>query len=359
MGIKKIDGHKIGPLGALSLVVANMVGTGVFTSLGYQVKDIKSGFAILCAWFLGGMVAITGALCYAEISTLLKRSGGEYNYLSEIYHPALGFLAGWISFIAGFAAPICAVGMAIGVYSESFIPFLSPLQISALCIVLVTSIHLVGVKESEIFLNIFTALKIFLILIFCTLPLFADQFVPTGISFAPTGADMGQIFKASFAVNLVYVYYSYSGWNASAYVAGIIKDPNKNLPLSLLLGTIFVIVIYLIINWVFLIVAPMHELAGKLDIGHVVANKLFGANGARLASALISLSLISTLSALILLGPRVAETIGEDYPLFQKLSNKNKKGSPYLAVVLQSTIALLLLFTTTYEFVGSHKPCGT
>ena len=193
----------------ITLVIANMIGTGVFTSLGYQVGPIPSGFAILVLWAVGGVVAICGAFTYAEISTTLKKSGGEYYYLGKIFHPALGFISGWISLLVGFAGAISAVALAIGEYSSTMLGV--PTKIIAIsAIVLVSTIHWFGVKAGGIAQNILTSTKLLLIAFFCIAPFFVTSVPLSGISFLPQPGDGHLIFSSGFAQALVYVLYAYT-----------------------------------------------------------------------------------------------------------------------------------------------------
>lgn len=339
---------------ALSVVVANMIGTGVFTSLGFQVGPLPSAFTILLLWLIGGLVALAGAFTYAEISTTIKRSGGEYTYLGKIYHPALGFASGWISIFAGFAAPICAVAMTIGSYFAPVLGLESESQImmvSAFSIILLSAVQLLGVKKGGNVQNALTAIKLLFILFFCISPFFVTGFTPSGVSFMPSSGDFDLIGSDAFAISLVYVYLAYSGWNASAYIAGNLDKPKKSLPFSLIGGTLIVTVLYLVINAMFLYVSDFNELNGQLDVGNVVAMKLFGPDFGKLFSGLFSLALISSLSAMIIAGPRVTETMGEDHKIFKVMTRKNKGGAPYPAIILQAAIALILLYTSTFEDV--------
>ena len=199
---------KYGLFAATALVVSNMVGVGVYTSLGFQVADIQSFSAIIYLWIIGGVIALTGALCYAEISTTLKKSGGEYYYLSEMFHPALGFVGGWVSLLVGFAAPMCAISIAIGKYSASafgvdysqFIPFG--------ILLIMTLLHLLGVRFTEWFQNGFTTLKIILIMIFIGIMFSFDSAQEINLNLSPQAKDWSDIFSTPFYVSLVYVYFS-------------------------------------------------------------------------------------------------------------------------------------------------------
>lgn len=271
----------------IALVIANMIGTGVFTSLGYQVGPLPSGFVILMLWLLGGVVALSGALVYAEISTTLKRSGGEYYYLGEIFHPLLGFLSGWMSTLVGFAGAISAVALAIGSYSAVLIG-LNEKWVAVASILLISFVHLFGVKTSGWTQTLLTGIKLSLIAFFCIAPLFFAGESLSGISFLPQPGDWDMMLTPGFAVSLVFVVYAYTGWNAAAYIAGNLENPAKNLPRALLAGTVIVVVIYLALNAMFLFVADFNELNGQNDVGNIVAIKLFGVRIGQIFSGPIS-----------------------------------------------------------------------
>ncbi len=331
---------------AIALVIANMIGTGVFTSLGYQVGPLPSGFAILVLWLLGGVVAWCGALTYAEIATTLERSGGEYLYLTKIYHPTLGFVSGWISTVAGFGGAISAVAIAIGSYASLLTP-LPEKVVSVSCIIVISAVHLLGVKTGGRMQTVLTSIKLFLILFFCVAPFFVQD-VRSGISFLPQPGDLKLIFSSHFAVALVFVVYAYTGWNAAAYIAGNLENAKTSLPKALLFGTITVIVAYLALNGMFLLTTPMSELANQNDVGNVVAGKLFGPAIGQVFSALFSVALLSTLSAMTIAGSRVTEAMGEDYPQLGFLARKNRYSMPYWAVILQASWAVFLVCVSTF-----------
>jgi len=332
---------------AVALVIANMIGTRVFTSLGFQVGPLPSGFVILMLWLLGGIIALSGAFTYAEISTTLKKSGGEYHYLGKIFHPALGFVSGWMSIIVGFAGAISAVAIAIGEYSSVMLG-ISAKAIGVAAIVLIATIHWFGVKAGGTAQNILTGTKLSLIVFFCIAPFFVD--VPkSGISFLPHPGDWQLITSSGFAVSLVFVVYAYTGWNAAAYIAGNLENPVKNLPRALILGTLTVAIVYLSLNTMFMYSATFAELNGVNDIGNVVANKLFGARAGAVFSALFSFALLSTLSAMTIAGPRVTEAMGEDYPLMRSFSKKNRYGMPYLSIIVQAAWSVFLVLVSSFK----------
>ncbi|MBX2915817.1 MAG: amino acid permease [Cyclobacteriaceae bacterium] len=332
---------------AIMLVIANMIGTGVFTSLGYQVGPLPSGFVILVLWLVGGVVALSGAFTYAEIATTLKRSGGEYLYLAKIFHPALGFLSGWMSAIVGFAGAISAVAIAIGAYATEALGISTEL-IAVAAIILVSTIHWFGVKTGGIAQTILTTLKLSLIAFFCVTPFFVADSSAT-VNFLPQPGDLNLILSSGFATSLVFVVYAYTGWNASAYIAGNLENPKRNLPLSLVAGTGIVVVIYLLLNAMFMYSAPFTELDGQNDIGNVVAYKLFGEKVGFVFAGIFSVALLSTLSAMTIAGPRVTEAMGEDYGLLKIFTRKNKYEMPYLAILAQGAWAIFLVLVSSFK----------
>lgn len=344
-----------------------MIGTGVFTSLGFQVAGFEeigqpSGFSYVLFWILGGIFALCGALSYAELGAAMPRSGGEFHYLSKIFHPSVGFLSGWISATVGFAAPIALAGMALGKYFSSVMAGgtstevegveLQTKVIAGVVILLVTFVHLQNLKLGSVFQNIFTVLKVFLIIALIFAGIILAE--PTGFSFLPGPNDGEAILSAPFAIGLVYVMYSYSGWNASTYIASEIKDPDKNLPRSLFIGTAVVMVLYILLNMVFLYATPIEDLSGVLEVGYVAAASIFGEKGGTIFGLLISFALISSISSMVWAGPRVTQVIGEDIPFFKVLAKKNKEGIPYIAMIMQLIIALVLALSSTFEAVINY-----
>jgi len=334
---------------ATAIVVADMVGVGVFTSLGFQVADITSPFSLLLLWIVGGIVAICGAFCYAELAAMLPRSSGEYNFLRRIYHPAFGFVAGWLSATVGFAAPIALAAMAFGIYFKSIIPGAPPLLLGFCVTWLAALVHLAGVRFGGAYHNAWTALKLILIVVFIIAGFALGD--TQQISFAPRAVDLVHIGGAPFAISLVFVMYSYSGWNAATYIGGELRDPARNLPRALFFGTAIVIVLYVALNAVFLATTPMQELAGQLDVAIIAGKHVFGSLGGRILGALICLGLVSSVSAMTWIGPRVTMTMGEDIPLLRIFSRRSKQDVPAFAIVFQLLVSNLLLLTQSFEAV--------
>jgi APA family basic amino acid/polyamine antiporter len=342
----------IGFVTACSIVIANIIGTGIFTSLGFQLTDIQSGFPLLVLWVVGGIVALCGALCYGELAAALPRSGGEYHFLSQIYHPSLGFMAGFVSATVGFAAPIALAAMAFGKYLNAVLGFGSPFFLSFAVVWVVAFFHLRNLQVGSAFQNLSTLIKLLLIGALIVAGLFVQPKQP--ISFLPAHGDTLTIFGAPFAVALVYVMYSYSGWNAAAYITGEIKQPERNVPRSLLAGTGVVIGIYVFLNAVFLATTPIRELKGQLEVALIAGKHIFGANGGRVAGAVICLGLISAMSSMTWIGPRVSMSMGEDHWLLRWLGRKNAQGIPSNAIALQLLIVNLLLLTRSFESVVQY-----
>src|SRR6202795_4775643 len=334
---------------ATNLVVGNMVGTGVFTSLGFQVAGIASDFALMALWGIGGIPGLCGALSYAELATALPRSGGEYHYLSKIYHPSVGFLSGWISVVVGFPAPIALAGIAFGGYFKIFTPGISPIFLSLLIIWIVTAVHLFGLRVEEMFQNGSTFLKIGLVLVLIVAGLLMAN--PQPLNLFPGPGTLPILLSRPFAVDLVYVMYAYSGCNAAAYITDEVRNPAKNVPWALLIGTLVVTAFYLTLNFVFLRTTPKSVLAGQLEVGLLAGQAIFGPIGGKIVSLLIGLGLIATISAMAWIGPRITRRMAEDLPKLRLLGRSSEKGTPYVAIILQVFIVTILVATGTFQRV--------
>ena len=343
------SGPSVSVLVATAIVVADMVGVGVFTSLGFQVKDIPSGFSILLLWTVGGLVALCGVFSYGELSAMFPRSSGEYNFLSRAYHPAFGFLAGWVSATVGFAAPVALAAMAFGEYGKSVLPAGTPLALAIGVVWLVSLVQLSGVRHSSTFQLVATILKVLLIAAF----LLAGAFVatPQPISFAPQASDFAHVVSAPFAISLVFVMYSFSGWNAATYIIGEMHNATQNAPRAMLAGTLIVMVLYVALNAVFLHTAPIDKLAGQLDVASVSGRFIFGDIGGRVVAGMICIGLISSISAMMWIGPRVMMTMGEDIPALKLFARRSSSGAPIPAILFQLAVANLLLLSRSFEAV--------
>ncbi len=332
------------------MVVANMIGTGVFTSLGFQLLGIQSPFVLMMLWLVGGLTALCGALTYAELGANLPRSGGEYNFLTRLYHPCAGFISGWVSATVGFAAPVALAAMTFGAYLSAVFPDLSRTWSATMLVIALTLTHCLSHRASSNVQQVFTALKLLLILMFCTVvAVWGDN--PQGLIFAPQAGDEKLLFSGAFAVALIYVNYAYTGWNAATYVTGELDNPQRNLPIVLAAGTAVVLLLYLLLNYTFLSAAPISSLEGKLEIGVIVAEQSLGSTAGKAMGAVLALLLISTVSAMTMAGPRVLQMIGQDFKVFAKLSECNRQGLPFNAIIFQGLLAIFFIVSATFESV--------
>lgn len=346
----KPSDQKLSLFSATNFVIANMVGTGVFTTLGYQLLHYEDFTVIFLLWFIGGLLALFGAFAYAELGTLFPRSGGEYNFLQQIYHPFLGFLAGWTSITIGFAAPVGLASLAFGQYFYQAFPFVSPTLYAFIILTVVTFFHARSVSMSSQFQNLFTLFKILFILLFIIAGLyFGSPKNHQVVKLSFNSSTWLELFSGTFFVSLIYVSYAYSGWNASAYFVLDLKNPRYQLPRSLILGSTFVMVLYILLNYTFMKVAPVEELKGQVEIGFIAAKHIFNADVSKLMSLIISLLLISSISSMVFTGPRVLQVMGEDVYLLRKLAFKNKTGVPLYALFAQYFISSLLILFTNFE----------
>lgn len=355
-----------------AIVVANMIGTGVFTSTGFQAHDLHDPATILIAWVVGGVLALCGAATYAELGSMMPRAGGEYVYLREAYHPAAGFMSGWVSLTAGFSAPIAAAAIAFSAYLARLVPALggpAPWATASLdvsghhiftlalgaqqavaiaLIALVTLLHAFDTKLGGRVQAAFTAAKVLLIVGFIV----AGLLVGTGdwSNLKSQHGGLANVGTQSFAIALMYVSLAYSGWNAAAYVAGEVERPARTLPRALLAGTGAVMALYVLLNLVFLYAVPSDVLAGPSDsfnpiieVGDAAARALFGDRAGSLVTAVIALALISAVSAMVMAGPRVYAAMAADRALPHQLGYFNKRGVPTVAVITQGVLGVLFV----------------
>ncbi len=325
-----------------------MIGTGVFTALGFQAQVLRSGGALLALWAIGGLVALCGALVYAELGTMFPHCGGEYVYLGRAWHPLAGFLGGWVSMTVGFAAPIALAGIAFGRYVSAIVP-LPPLVASLIIVGVVAGVHLTGLHVATRFQLLITGTQLALIAAFVAAGLHFSPAVP--LSLGLDGAALREIVSPSFAVSLVYVSYAFTGWNAAGYIAGEIRDPQRTIPRALIVGTSLVTALYVLLNWTFLRTVPLSELAGRVEVGALSANAMFGRTGAALMSATIATVLIATISAMVLGGSRVTQAVMADLPRARAIGERATNGVPRNAILAQLALIAALLLTNSFEQV--------
>jgi len=327
-----------------------MIGTGVFTSLGFQLESIDSGFVILMLWLVGGLIALCGAMCYAELGAAMPRSGGEYHFVGQIFHPSLGFVSGWVSATVGFAAPTALAAVTFGTYLNAAYPALPTSGLAVSLIAALTIVHATSHRQSGSLHTVLTACKLALIIAFCLATLASLNWpLPTRLS--PAVGDGAQLLSGAFAVSLIYVSYAYSGWNAATYVSSELRDPQRRLPAILATGTLIVTTLYLLLNAAFLAAAPVDALRGELEVGYIAARHVFGERTANFIAVALGALLTSTVSAMLIAAPRVLHVIGQDYPFFKVLAKTNANGIPATAIYLQGALAIVFVISASFKTI--------
>jgi APA family basic amino acid/polyamine antiporter len=344
--------RRIGLLTATSIVVANMIGTGIFTTTGFMLARAEAGWLVMLAWLLGGLVALCGALSYAELATMMPHAGGEYVYLREIYGPMPAFLTGWTSFFVGFSAPIAAAAVACAKYlaAADVIPgtWLAEKSTAAGIVLLLTAVHFGGVRLGARVQNALTGLKLLLLFGLVAVGFALGRgnwdFLAASSSFWHPGRP------AQLGLSMILAMFAYSGWNAAGYIGEEVEDPARTLPRSLLLGTLLVMLVYLLVNFLFFFAALPAQISGVATVAEVAAVQLFGPAAATKISALIGLALLSSLSAYVLIGPRVYYAMARD-GLFFRFAGKihPRFHSPGLSILAQGACAVAMILTGTFE----------
>jgi len=334
---------------ATYVVIASMVGTGILVSPGYMMVTLKNYPVIFGLWALGGLLALCGALCVAELAAALPRAGGEYVYLREAYGPMPAFLSGWTSFFLGFSAPLAVAGYISALYLLT--PFgladdkALVIKITAAAIILVITLpNLVGHRQSAWTQNLTTLLKFGL---FVALVVLAFLFGKGRLTNITQGQSIEQTQLGTAATQLFYVMFAYSGWNAASYLAGEVKNPGRILPRSLLLGAGLVILLYLALNLVFAYAVPLDDVGfdNAEQVPQLAVQNLFGPRASRIFSILLGLTFLATVSAFIITGPRIYYAMAKD-GLFPSVAAKvSQKGRvPVYAMLAQSVCAITILF---------------
>ena len=343
--------RQAGIMTAAAVIIANMVGTGVFTSLGFQVVGTHTGFALLALWAVGGLVAFCGALSYAELGVAYPHSGGEYVYLGRLYSPLLGFLGGWVSMTVGFAAPIALAALAFGRYVSAVVA-VPPLAASVAVLAVVALVHGSDLKLARRFQVFLTSLELALIAAFVLAGLAYPT--PQPLVFAPTATAWREMVQPAFAVSLIYVSFAFSGWNAAGYIAGELRRPSRTIPVAVLGATMLVAFLYLVLNWTFLRTIPLDDMRGVVEVGALSARAMFGAAGGRIMSAMIATLLIATMSGMVLAGSRVTEAVTKDLGRLHMIGTRTARNVPRNAILLQVGITLALLLTNSVERVMTY-----
>jgi APA family basic amino acid/polyamine antiporter len=338
----------LGLKSGIGLVVANMVGAGVFVSAGFMAQDLGPA-ALLGAWVVGAALALCGVVAYAEVSRLLPQSGGEYRYLSELWHPFLGYLAGWSSLLIGFSAPVAVDAFAAGAFAQKLVPFINPELFGSAVIVVLTVAHAIGLRSSARVQNALFVVKVVLLVMFVMLGVFFGKWAFP--SWQPAHPSV-EFPLGAFAGSLFFIAFAFSGWNAAVYASEEFRNPSRDVPRAMLIGCTAVALLYFVLNYVFVAnLTPSDDMANwfmktqdQVTLGHVVMEKLVGPTGARVFSGVIVLLFMSAMSAMMLVGPRVYAAMAQDGVLPKGLRAEEGR-PPVKSVLLQGAIAIALVYT--------------
>jgi len=354
--------RRLGLFPATNIVIADMIGAGIFTTSGLLLQQLGSPLLMLGLWLAGGLLALCGALCYGELGAAMPRAGGEYVYLGELYHPALGFLTGWVSFFVGFSAPLAASSLGLSEYLASAFPALTgwgdpalvKKGVAVVVILSLAAVHLRGIGLGALVQNYLTVGKVLLIAALIVAGFWLGRGSLTHLT-AAADPETGTGGWKAIALSLMWITFAYSGWNASAYIGSEIRDPRRNLPLSLILGTGTVILLYLGINLLYVYAVPPDELEGVIAVGGVTAARLFGGPAETFVSALIAFALLSAIGALIILGPRVYYAMAKDGYFFKMFSEVHPVFRvPSRSILLQCLIAVFMVTSGTFDQILTY-----
>jgi APA family basic amino acid/polyamine antiporter len=354
--------RRLGLFPATNIVIADMIGAGIFTTSGLLLLELGSPLLMIALWVVGGVLALSGALCYGALGAAIPRAGGDYAYLSELFHPSLGFLSGWISFFVGFSAPLAASSLGLSEYLASAFPSLgvgdsAHLLKKAIAIAVILGlavVHLRGMAFGSKVQNYLTVGKVALI----------AALVAAGFAFGQ--GDLGGFGERvavdspdgswkAIGLSLMWIMFAYSGWNASGYIGSEIADPHKNLPRSLILGTGVVLILYVSLNALFVYAVPPSEMSGVISVGGLAASHLFGPVAERLVSLFIAFALLSAISALIILGPRVYYAMAKDGYFFKMVADVDPvRRVPSKAIILQCVIATVMVLSGTFDQILTY-----
>ncbi len=326
---------------ATLLVVANIIGTGIFTTTGVMLGHLGSAWATLALWGLGGIVALAGALCYAELSAAIPQNGADATLLARIIHPAAGFMAAIVSLVVGFAGPVAGAALSLEAYLRPFLPdALPPKLLGGVVILTLTWLHGRDVKGGAAAQDAITLPKVVILAALALIGIALGH--PTALGQGDPTPAATALLSAAMPIAFIQVAYAYSGWNGAAYVAGEVVSPERNLPRALIFGTLIVTGVYLAMNLAYLGSAPVATLAGREDIGAAVAEALLGPTAARVIAIVIGVGYVSAIGAWILAGPRVYAATGEAHPRLAWLAARNERGAPTNAVWFQTALTLVL-----------------
>ncbi len=358
--------RQIGLFDAVMLISGDMIGTGIFISTGAIAETLPTPGGVLLVWLFGGLLALAGALTCAELSASLPYAGGDYIYIREAYGKLMGFLSGWSSFLVTFSGAIAFLAVILNGFMSFFFPILSsehvifslalpivPITVKAgtifsiAVVLLLSGLHCLGVRQGTLMQNVLTVLKIGALL---GIILFGILFGKGSAAHFEPLFDWGKITNLSvFAAAFIPVIFAYSGWNAVTYIAGEVKDPEKNLPRALFFAVVIVIALYLAINAVYIYAVPVTEMKGALRMSEVATTALFGYQTSAWITAVITISILGALNVVTMIGPRIYYAMARDGVLFESLSRVHPRfGTPTGAIMLQAVWACFLILTNTW-----------
>jgi len=373
--------RQLGLVSATALVVSNMIGTGIFTNTGFMVGDLGSAKLVLLVWAIGALIALCGALCYSELSVNFPSSGGEYVYLTRAFGPAWGFMSGWVSFFAGFSAPIAAAALAFADYAGYFNPALRQANeafkigsgaftlkfgwaqaAASSLIAMFTVINCLGVKRVARIQNALTGTKLLVIagLVLAGFTVghgdwshFSEHAVRTSVNPLPI----------AFVISLLWVMVGYSGWNAATYVGEEVRQPDRTLPASLGIGTAIVALAYLGLNLLFIYATPLEKMKNVVAVGSMAAANLFGPEIGGAFAVLMAISLMSTVNAMVTIGPRVYYAMAHNQAFFRAAGVVHPKWrTPVNAILMQGVCAIVMTLTPFPQliiYIGFSLTCFT
>lgn len=355
--------RRLGPLDASAIVISNVIGVGIFTTPGIVAAMLPNATAMLAAWALGGALAFAGALAYAELAAWRPQAGGDYVYLRESFGSLAAFMTGWTSFVAGFSGAIAFGAVAVVGHANRFIPgvgdasviaawhlgpfaiVLSKRALAAIAtIVVLALVQARGVRPGRLVQNTLTTMTVLCLVGFVVAGLIVAQVPPASIGPMPSPPANGWL------IAMVPIMFSYTGWNAAVYVAEEVRNPTRNVPLALALGTSSVVALYLGLNALYLRVVPHNELVGAIGVGEIAAGRLFGTAASGVFAAVAILIILSSLSAWTLAGPRIYFAMARDGVFLRSAARVHPHyRTPAVAILAQTLWAALLVLSGTFE----------
>ena len=352
---------------ATALVIANMIGAGIFTTTGFQAADLRHPLFIFVLWVIGGTLALLGALCYAELGAMMPRAGAEYVYLRETYGPAVGFMSAFVSLVAGFSAPIAAATKSFVIYLAHFFPVLAEdptvggvvavIDLIAVGLVwLLVAIHVRAVQSGTGFNDFMTVFKVGgIVAILLAAVSIGRGDISNLVTVSPSFQELSKTDTlAAFGTSLIFVMFCFSGWNAAAYVASEMEHPQRDLPRALVLGTATALLLYLGLNAVYFYGASVDELAGQVEVGLVASRSLFGTTGVSMVTIVLCVSILASASAMTLVGPRVYYALGKDFTPFAFLARTRWTGAPAVALVIQGIVTSVIILSGRVDQIQQY-----